>query len=186
MVGRQIRLEDTVAVKMNACSCAELRTFEYSDIRVTMHRRHTVTLVFVATLLCGCEPLRGVVSEKDIPANVDLACVDATLRRTFGTIERWDYVDDGFTYPKGAKVAQFAYYNTKDGAGWATLHIGRVDGQTRIAHQFTGSGAELPQRSFPPALWAMEIARQALQASCNIDLSGMNLVAVGQNVEALK
>jgi hypothetical protein len=149
-------------------------------------RRNRFFLLLAAVALCGCEPLRGIVSEKDIQATVDIGCVDTTLRQTFGKIERWDYVDDGSTFPKGTNVAQFAYYKTEDSAGWVTLDIGRVNGKTRITHSFTGIGAELPQQSFPPAMGAMQEADHALKASCALDLSGMKLNPVGQNVEVLK
>ena len=135
--------------------------------------------------LGGCEPLRGIVSEKDQQATVDIGCVDTTLRQTFGKIERWDYVDDGTTFPKGTNVAQFAYYKTEDSAGWATLDVGRVDNKTRITHSFTGIGAALPQQTFPPAMRAMRKAGEALKIACNLDLSNMELKAVGQSVEAL-
>ena len=106
--------------------------------------------------------------------------------RRSAKIERWDYVDDGSTFPKGTDVAQFAYYKTGDSAGWVTLDIGRVNDMTRITHAFTGIGAELPQQSLPPAMRAMQNAARALKASCGLDLSGMKLDAVGQRVEALK
>lgn len=125
-------------------------------------------------------------SEKDIESTVDIRCVDAALRATFGKIERWDYVDDGTTFPNGTSVAQFAYYKSGDSAGWATLDVGRVSSTTRITHSFTGIGAELPQRLFPPAIRAMEKANRALKAACNLDLTDMKLDSVGQDVEALK
>ncbi len=148
-------------------------------------RRNEVILFFAAVTLGGCEPLRGIVSEKELPATVDIGCVDATLRQTFGKIERWDYVDDGSTFPRGTNVAQFAYYKTEDSAGWATLDMGRVKDKTRITHSFTGIGAELPQKSFPPALRAMRKASQVLKVACKLDLSNMELKAVGQRVDAL-
>lgn len=125
-------------------------------------------------------------SEKDLRATVDIGCIDTNLRKAFGKIERWDYVDDGNNFPKGTHVAQFAYYKTEDSGGWATLDIGRVDDKTRVTHSFTGIGAELPQQSFPPALRAMQKASQALKTACNLDLSGMELKAVGQSVQALR
>ncbi len=124
-------------------------------------------------------------SERDLHTPADIGCVDKTLRKAFGKIERWDYVDDGSTFPKGTNVAQFAYYKTENSAGWATLDIGRVNDKTRVTHSFTGIGAELPQQSFPPAIRAMEKAGRVLKADCNLDLSGMELKAVGQSVEAL-
>jgi hypothetical protein len=148
-------------------------------------RRNGLILVLAEIALGGCEPLRGVVSESDLHTPVDIGCVDRTLRKAFGKIERWDYVDDGGTFPKDTDVAQFAYYKTENGAGWATLDIGRVNDKTRITHSFTGIGAELPQQYFPPAIRAMEKAGRILRADCNLDLSGMELKAVGQSVDAL-
>jgi hypothetical protein len=146
--------------------------------------RNELALALAAVTLCGCEPLRGVVSEKDSGAAVDIKCVDRTLRRAFGKVERWDYIDDGSTFLIGANVAQFAYYNG-DGAGWATLQVGPVRGGTRVAHSFTGVGAELPQQSFPPAIRAMHKAEKLLGTACSLDLSGLKLKAVGQDVDAL-
>jgi hypothetical protein len=146
--------------------------------------RNDLALGLAAFTLCGCEPLRGVVSEKDIGTTVDTRCVDKALRQAFGKVERWDYVADGGTFPSGTSVAQFAYYNGES-AGWATLDVGRVKGKTRVTHSFTGIGAELPQPSFPPALRAMRKAGRVLRMACNLDLSGMKLKAVGQSVEAL-
>lgn len=146
--------------------------------------RTTLALVFAGLTLSGCEPLRGVASEKEVATAVDTRCVDKTLRQAFGKIERWDYVADGTDFPKGTSVAQFAYYNG-DSAGWATLDVGRVKDKTRITHSFTGIGAELPQQSFPPAIRAMQKADQVLKAACSLDLSGMELKAVWQSVEAL-
>lgn len=148
-------------------------------------RRNELILVLATLTLCGCEPLRGVVSERDFQTPVDIGCVDTALRQAFGKIERWDYVDDGSTFPKGTNVAQFAYYKTEDSAGWATLDIGRVNDKTRVTHSFTGIGAELPQETFPPAMRAMRKADQVLKAVCNVDLSGMELKPVGQSVDAL-
>ena len=160
-----------------------------ADVRVMADKMPLVTRnrlgsVLAALTLCGCEPLRGIVSEKDVGTAVDTDCVDKTLRQSFGSIERWDYVADGDTFPEGTRVAQFAYYNGES-AGWATLHIGRVKDKTRITHSFTGIGAELPQQVFPPALLAMQKAGRVLRMTCNLDLSGMKLKAVGQSVEAL-
>ena len=115
---------------------------------------------------------------------VDTSCIDKTLRQAFGKVERWDYVADGNSFPNGTSVAQFAYYNGNS-AGWVTLHVGRVNDKTHISHAFTGIGAELPQQSFPPAIRAMQKAGQVLKIACNLDLSGMELRAVGQSVEAL-
>lgn len=140
--------------------------------------------VFAAIQLPGCEPLRGVVSEKDTGATIDISCADEALRSAFGKIQRWDYVDDGSgSFPNGTEVAQFAYYQPKDGAGWATLHVGRVGDKTRMTHSFTGVGAELRQDTFPPAKMAMEKATRVLKAECGADLSGMKLKAVGQKVD---
>ena len=148
-------------------------------------KRSKLVLAPVIFSLCGCEPLRGMVSETDIQTAVDIGCVDKALRETFGKIERWDYVDDGSTIPKGTNVAQFAYYNDQESGGWATLDVGSVDENTRISHSFTGIGAELPQRSFPPALRAMGKANSVLKAKCHLDLSGMKLEAGGQKDDAL-
>src|SRR4051812_37343449 len=145
-------------------------------------RPHGLILALAAITLCGCEPPRGVVSERDLSTPVDIGCVDRTLRKAFGKIERWDYVDDGSSFPKGTNVDQFAYYKTEHGAGWVTLDIGRVNDKTRVTHSFTGMGGELPQQSFPPAIRAMEKAGRVLRADCNLDLSGMELKAVGQSV----
>jgi len=100
-------------------------------------------------------------------------------------VERWDYVSDGGTFPKGTNVAQIAYYKWDEGVGWTTLHIGSVAEGTRISHAFTGIGAELPQASFPPAMKAMAKASAALQTACGLSLSGMEWREIGQDVEAL-
>ncbi|MFW2830692.1 hypothetical protein [Sphingomonas sp. ID0503] len=146
--------------------------------------RTALALALLAFALCGCEPLRGVVSQKDVGTAVDTKCIDKTLRQAFGKVERWDYVADGNTFPNGTSVAQFAYYNWNS-AGWVTLDVGRVNGKTRVSHSFTGIGPELPQQSFPPAIRAMQKAGEVLRMACNLDLSSMKLRAVGQSVEAL-
>ncbi|WP_324696652.1 hypothetical protein [Novosphingobium sp. RL4] len=144
------------------------------------------SLLFVSILaLGGCEPLRGVVSEKDVNSRVDLGCVDLSLRYTFGVIERWDYTSDGGIFPKGTEVAQFAYYKSNDGAGWARLDLGEVEKHLRVEHSFTGIGAALPQDYFPPALSAMQKASDAVRTDCHLDLGNMKLKAVGQDIDVL-
>ena len=142
-------------------------------------------LLFLALLLAGCEPERGIKSSRDFASPVDVACLDRTLRHTFGMVERWDYVSDGGTFPNGTAVVQIAYYKWGDGVGWSTLHIGSVGEATRVLHEFTGIGPELPQASFPPALEAMAKASSTLQTACGLDLSGMQWRETGQQVRAL-
>lgn len=142
-------------------------------------------LLCLPLLLGGCEPERGVRSNRDFASPIDVGRVDRVLRQTFGQVERWDYVSDGGTYPKQTPVSQFAYYRWDGGVGWATLHIGSVGRSTRISLEFTGIGAELPQASFPPAMKAMARASDSLRAACGLDLSGMIMREIGQNVEAL-
>lgn len=149
-------------------------------------KRNRYILIVAAIALCGCEPTRGIVSEKDVSPFVNLECIDTTLRTAFEKMERWDYVDDGGTYPKGTLVRQFAYYRSEDGRAAATLHVGLVGNEMRIRHSFTGGGSELPQEDFPPAMRAMRKVEQLLEATCGLDLSGMKLKAVGQSVEALE
>lgn len=136
-------------------------------------------------LLAGCEPERGIRSGRDVPSPVDVACVDRALRQAFGKIERWDYVSDGGIFPKGTAVAQFAYYNWNDGVGWAKLHIGSLGQMTRISHDFTGIGAELPQPSFPPAINAMAKATAVVQTACGLNIATDEWREIGQDVEAL-
>ncbi|MCY7280439.1 MAG: hypothetical protein LH610_05990 [Sphingomonas bacterium] len=107
------------------------------------------------------------------------------MRQTFGDVERWDYVSDGGTFPNGTPVAQIAYYKWHDGVGSTTLHIGSVGDKTRVSHEFTGIGAELPQTSFPPAMKAMAKASAALKRACSLNLSRMEWREIGQDVEAL-
>ncbi len=107
------------------------------------------------------------------------------MRRAFGKIERWDYVSDGNDFPNGTAVAQYAYHQSGDGRAWVTLRIGAVKSQTRIVHEFTGAGSELPQSLFPPAFRAMERASVVLWSSCRIDLSASRWKAVGQDVQIL-
>ena len=147
--------------------------------------RSALILGFAALFLTGCEPLRGIVSEKDIQTPLDISCVGEALSRTFGEIERWDYDSDGSNFPQYTRVAQFGYYHSEDFAGWAKLEIGKVGREFRIVHSFTGIGSELPQNSFPPAMAAMQKARQVLRSECGVDLSDMELRAVGQTVDAL-
>ena len=136
-------------------------------------------------LLAGCEPERGIRASRDFGSQVDVACVDQSLRNTFGSVQRWDYISDGGTFPKGTAVAQIAYQKWGDGVGWVKLHIGSVGKRVRISHEFTGMGAELPQASFPPALRVMEQASAALRSACGLDLSALKWREVGQDVAAL-
>lgn len=136
-------------------------------------------------LLGGCEPERGIKSKRDLNVPVDVTCVDQALRRSFGSVERWDYVSDGGTFPKGTPVAQLAYYKWDDGVGWATLHIASVGGGARVSHEFTGVGSELPQASFPPAMQAMATASAVIQRACGLNLSAMKWREVGQDVEVV-
>ena len=147
--------------------------------------RTRYTLLCLPLLLGGCEPERGIRSNRDFASQIDVACVDRTLRQTFGEVERWDYVSDGGTFPDGTPVAQIAYYQWDNGVGWTTLQIGSVGDKTRVSHEFTGIGAELPQASFPPAMKAMAEASAALKTACGLDLSGMQWREIGQDVEAL-
>ena len=142
-------------------------------------------MVIALLLFAGCEPLRGISAQRDYRSSIDISCVDRALRDTFGKVERWDYVSDGNTFPKDADVAQFAYYHSSDQTGWATINIGSLEQGTRITHEFTGIGAKLPQASFPPALRAMNRTNQNLYKECGIDLSGMKLRQIGQEVDAL-
>ena len=152
-----------------------------------LHPMKRGALIFLAasTGSGGCEPLRGVVSERDVDSEVDLNCVSGSLERAFGNVERWDYVSDGGTFPKGSEVAQFGYYRSTDAEGWATIEIAPADKRIRAAHSFTGIGAQLPQSVFLPALKAMARARAVLKSDCNLDLSNMKLREVGQDVDAL-
>jgi hypothetical protein len=136
-------------------------------------------------LLAGCEPERGIRASRDLALKVDVACVHQTLRSTFGSVERWDYVSDGGTFPAGTAVAQMAYQKWDGGVGWVTIHVGAVGDEVRVSHEFTGIGAKLPQASFPPALRAMEKANSALQSACGLNLSALEWQEVGQDVEAL-
>lgn len=147
--------------------------------------RFPVALIGLSLLVGGCEPERGIRSNRDYPSTVDVNCVDRALRKKFGQIERWDYVSGGGTFPKGTPVAQFAYYSTPDKAGWATLELGAVENGTRISHAFTGMGSELPQSMFPPALSAMHQASDALGKACRLNLSGMEMREIGQDVDTL-
>jgi hypothetical protein len=147
--------------------------------------RPSYALLCLPLLLGGCEPERGIRSNRDFASEIDVACVDRALRQTFGEVNRWDYVSDGATFPKGTPVAQFAYYKWDDGVGWAKLEIGPVDGKTRISQSFTGIGAELPQGSFPLAMKAMTEASAALKKECGVNLSGMEWREIGQDVAIL-
>lgn len=148
-------------------------------------QRSPYSLLCLPLLLAGCEPERGIRSNGDFASQVNVACIDRALRQTFGEVERWDYVSDGGIFPKGTTVAQIAYYKGHDGVGWTTLHIGFVGSATRISHEFTGIGPELPQASFPPALRAMARASAVLRRACGLNLATMKWQEVGQDVEAL-
>lgn len=152
---------------------------------MTSTMRGSPYILLCLPLLAGCEPERGIRASRDFASQIDVGCVDQTLRKTFGSVERWDYVSDGGAFPKGTAVAQIAYQKWDDGAGWITIHVGRVSGGSRVSHEFTGIGAKLPQASFPPALRAMEKASAALRSDCGIDLSALNWRKIGQDVEAL-
>jgi hypothetical protein len=152
---------------------------------MTLMSRAPYVLLYLPLLLGGCEPERGIRSNRDYSSPVDVNCVDRTLRDTFGKVERWDYTSDGGNFPKGTQVVQIAYYQRPDGDGWATLEIGPVDGETRISHAFSGIGAELPQDAFPPAIAAMNKASDAVRNACRLDLSGMEMHEIGQDVDAL-
>ena len=145
----------------------------------------SIALVGFAILLSGCEPERGIRAHRDFTDAVSIDCIDRALRETFGEIERWDYVSGGRHFPEGTSVAQFAYFSLPDRDGWATIKVGSAEHATRIVHDFSGIGAELPQAAFPPALEAMEQATAALERSCKIRLDGMEMREVGQNVEAI-
>ena len=147
--------------------------------------RIPIATIGLSLLLGGCEPERGIRSNRDYPSAVDVTCVDRALRSTFGEVERWDYVSDGGTFPKGTPVAQFAYYHSSDRAGWATLEIGAVEDGSRVSHAFTGVGSALPQSRFPPALDAMRQASDALGKACDLNLGGMEMREIGQDVDAL-
>ena len=147
--------------------------------------RPSYTLLCLPLLLGGCEPERGIRSNRDFASQIDVACVDRALRQTFGEVNRWDYVSDGGTFPKGTPVAQLAYYKWNDGVGWTRLEIGPVADKTRVSHSFTGIGAELPQASFPPAMKAMAEADAVLKKECGLNLSGMEWREIGQDVDVL-
>ena len=147
-----------------------------------------ITLVIVpiaATLLSGCEPERGMRGHRDFDVPVDVGCIDSALRSEFGQIERWDYVSDGFEFPDRTQVAQLAYYQSSDQLGWATLKIGRIGAETRIVHDFTGAGAELPQDIFPPAVDAMNRANAVIEKACGLSIGGLQMREIGQDIDAL-
>lgn len=161
------------------------RTLRRRRIKYDAMNRAHLFLICLSFVLGACEPERGIRSNRDLASRVDVDCVDRTLREAFGKVERWDYVGDGGTFPNGTSVAQFAYYSTPDKDGWATLHIGQVETGTRISHAFTGMGTQLPQATFPPALAAMKRASDALGMACRLNLSGMKVREIGQDVDAL-
>jgi hypothetical protein len=150
-------------------------------------KRSAIPLPLTALTLAGCEPVRGVISKKDVVGSVDIKCIDSALRKAFAQVSREDYTDDddGGSYPSETQVAQFVYYSSPDNAGRATLEVGPVPSGTRLVHSFTGLGSELPQGHFPPALAAMRKASETLRAACNLDLTAMPLRSVGQHVDAL-
>jgi len=139
----------------------------------------------IVLMLSGCEPERGIRADRDFSTAVSVDCINHALVETFGKIERWDYVSDGHLFPKGTEVAQFAYYSLPDGAGWATIKVGFTEQGTRVVHDFTRIGTELPQSVFPPALKAIGRANRAVEQSCQVDLDDMEMREIGQNVEAL-
>jgi hypothetical protein len=144
-------------------------------------------LVFscLTIILSACEPERGIRAVQEEDSQVDIACIDLALRQEFGSVERWDYVSDGGTFPRGTAVAQFAFFKWNEGVGWGTLHTGTVGRKTRISQEFTGVGAALPQASFPPALEAMARARASIATRCSVSLNGAGWNEIGQNVDAL-
>lgn len=148
-------------------------------VQVEVVSRKVVPLLIIASLTSGCEPTRGVVAEKDQPDPVDLACVDRTLRKEFGSVERSDFTSDG------TPITQFGYFQSNDGRGRATLEVGETGHGTSLRQAFTGAGSELPQEDFPPAFQAMDRAALALHAACGLHLRAMERRAVGQQVEAL-
>ncbi len=144
-----------------------------------------IFLIGGAVLLSGCEPERGIRADRDFANPVSIDCINRALIETFGEIQRWDYVSEGQLFPEGTSVAQFAYFSLPRQEGWATIKVGATERGTRIVHDFTGIGSELPQAAFPPALEAMELASQALEGACEVSLDGMELREIGQNVEAI-
>jgi hypothetical protein len=144
-----------------------------------------LTLPIAATLLSGCEPERGIRGHRDFDVPVDVGCIDAALRTEFDQIQRWDYVSDGFEFPDQTNVAQMAYYQSNDQLGWATLKIGRIGDKTRIVHDFTGMGSELPQSVFPPAMNAMNRANEVVDKACGLSIGGLQMREIGQDVDAL-
>lgn len=148
-------------------------------------RRLLVILPAAAILVSGCEPERGMRGNRDFDVPVNVGCIDKALRAEFGSIERWDYVSDGFEFPDQTNVAQLAYYQSPDQSGWATLKIGRIGAETRVVHDFTGIGSELPQKIFPPAMDAMDRANAAVQKACGLSIGGLKMREIGQDIEAL-
>ena len=145
-----------------------------------------ISLIGVAVLLSGCEPERGIRADRDFANPVSVDCIDRALVETFGEIERWDYVSNGGFFPDGTSVAQFAYFSLPEQEGWATIKVGATEHGTRIVHDFTGIGSELPQTAFPPALEAMARASSAIEGACKVSLDGMKMREIGQNVEAIR
>lgn len=140
---------------------------------------NVIPLLAIVSLTCGCEPIRGVVAEKDQADPVDLVCVQRALREEFGSVERSDFVSDG------TPIAQFGYFQSSNGKGRATLEVGKKGHGTSLRHAFTGAGSELPQEDFPPAFQAMDRAALALKAACGLDLGRVERRAVGQYVDGL-
>lgn len=192
------------ATTLSRCSCVALQAIveairsvtggrfrPIADIGAATHRsymsRNALLARVLVVSLAGCEPLRGVVSEKETPTPVSVDCVDAALRKAFGKVERWDYVSDGSnSFTTGTKVAQFAYYQSDDARTWTTLELANGGKVTRLAHSFTGAGCKIPEDDFPPAFRMMRKATLALQSACGLNLADMRLEAVGQHVEALE
>ena len=141
-------------------------------------------LVCLPLLLGGCEPERGIRASQDFTSQIDVTCVDRALRSAFEDVGRWDFVSGGGTFPKGSRVAQFSYFRLARG-GEAVLEIGPLGDSTRVSHAFHSAGAELPQAAFPPAMEAMAEASTVLKAKCGLNLLGMKMRAIGQDVEAL-
>jgi hypothetical protein len=142
-------------------------------------------LLAIVSLACGCEPLRGVVAEKDQGNPVDLACVTQALQKEFGAVERRNYTSGGGSFPNETPVVQFSYFQSSDSRGQATLEVGKNGHGTRLKHSFTGAGSKLPQEDFPPAFKAMDRAASVLKAACGLDLGHMRPRSVGQQVDGL-
>ncbi len=148
--------------------------------------RRATSILLCLPLLVGCEPERGIRASEDFAWRIDITCVDRILRKTFGNLDRGDFVSDGVIFPKGTVVAQLAYWEGGDGVARSRLNIGYVGTGTRISHEFTGAGNELPQAAFPPALEAMGRASAAIRLGCGVNLSPPRWQEIGQDVEAVE